>query len=72
MKNQQNRMELYCIKCSKFTSSNNIKAKREIDGKNNICYCCIVCSFKKFETIDEEELSDLLKILNYISNNVSV
>ena len=55
-------MNFYCIKCSKFTKNNNIKIKREIDGKNNYYSRCIDCGFKKFETIKENELSDLLKV----------
>ena len=39
-----------------------IKIKSEIDGKNNFYSRCIDCAFKKFETIDKEELSDLLKV----------
>ena len=50
----------------KFTNNNNIKIKHEIDGKINIYSYCVNCDFKKFETINEDELSDLLKILNYI------
>ena len=34
--------------------------------KDNLYSYCISCGFKKFETIYDEELSDLLKILNYI------
>ena len=59
-------MNLYCIKCSKFTNNNtNIKIKYEIEGKTNLYSHCIECSFKKFETNNNEELSDLLKSLNY-------
>ena len=50
----------------KFTNNNNIKIKHEIDGKINIYSYCVNCDFKKFETINEDELSDLLKISNYI------
>ena len=57
-------MNVYCIKCLKFTN-NNIKMKHEIDGKIDLYVHCIECGFKKFGTIDKEELSDLLKILSY-------
>ena len=50
----------------KFTNNNNIKIKHKIDGKINIYSYCVNCDFKKFETINEDELSDLLKISNYI------
>ena len=46
-----------------FTKDRNIKRKREIDEKINLYFCCIDCGFKKFETIDNEELSYLLKRL---------
>ena len=39
--------------------------KRDLDGKINLYSCCIDSCFKKFEIIDEKELSDLLKV-NYI------
>ena len=45
------------------TKNNNIKLKCEIDGKINPYFCCNDCSFKKFVTIDEEKLIDLLKDL---------
>ena len=50
-----------------FTKINNIKIKRKIDGKNNLYSCCIGCGFKKFATIDEKVISDLLKEVQ--SNN---
>ena len=59
-------MNLYCIQCSKLTSNNNIEIKCDIDGKSNPSYYYSNFGFKKFETIDEEELTNLLKILNYI------
>ena len=40
----------------------NIKIKRQTDGKINIYSRCIDCGFEKFQTIDIEELSDLLKV----------
>ena len=49
-----------------------MKIKREVDGKINLSCYCFGCSLRKFENIDNEELSDLLKNLNYIKNNVSV
>ena len=55
-------MNLPCIKCLKFSYNNNIKIDREI---NRYSYC-IDCSFKKFETIDKEKISDLLESLDYI------
>ena len=53
-------MNLYRIKCLMFTKYNNIKLKHETDGKINVYARCNDCSFKKFATIDEEEISDLL------------
>ena len=35
----------------------------QTDGKINLYSHCIDCSFKKFETIDKEELCDLWKSL---------
>ena len=46
----------------KVYKNNNIKMKREIDGKINLYYWCYDCGFKKFETIDKEEVNDLLKV----------
>ena len=54
-------MSLYCINCSNFANKNGMKIKREINGKMNH-----YSFFKKFETIDKEEINDLLKSLNYI------
>ena len=59
-------MNLYCFKCSKFTNKNEIKIKREIDGKINLYSNCINCGFNKFQNIGEEEISDILKSLNCI------
>ena len=39
----------------------NIKIKREIDVKINFFSRYIDCGFRKFETINEEELSCLLE-----------
>ena len=44
-----------------FAKNKNIKIKRKIDGISNLFSRCIDCGFKKFETIDEEELSYLLE-----------
>ena len=35
-----------------------------MDGEINLYSYCIECSFKKFATIGEEELTDLLKSLH--------
>ena len=43
--------------------SRNIRIKYKIDGKTNLYSFCINCGFKKFESIDEEELSYLLETL---------
>lgn len=51
-------MNLYCIKCLKFTNYNNTKAKREKDGKKNLYSDYTACGFTKIKTIDKEELSD--------------
>ena len=65
-------MNLYCTKCSKFTNKNyNIIIKCDIERKMNLYFHCIDCCFKKIETIDKEELSNLLKNLNYIQHNVT-
>ena len=42
--------------------NNNIQIKNKIDGKINLYFCCIDYGFEKFETIDKEEISDLLKV----------
>ena len=59
------------LKCSKFSNGNDIKIKWEIDGKINLYSDCVECDFKKLTTVNEE-LNDLLKIINYISNIVTV
>ena len=46
-----------------FTKNKNITIKTKIDGKINVYFRCIDCGFKKFETIDEENLIYLLKAL---------
>ena len=56
-------MNFYCIKCLMFTKNNNIKLKFKIDAKINLYSGCIGCGFKKFATIDKEELRDLLRYL---------
>ena len=38
-------MNLYCIKCSEFTKTNNIKTRREKDKKFNIYSQCTQCGF---------------------------
>ena len=53
---------MYCIECSKFTKNSNIKIKDELAGKINLYSSFIECGFKKFETIDKEELSNLLNV----------
>ena len=58
-------MNLYCIKCLKFINNNDIKMKCEIDVKINLYFYCIDFGFKKFATTDEQELSDVLKNLNF-------
>ena len=40
-------MKFYCIKCSKFTKTNNNERKWEINRKTNLCSRCIDCKFKK-------------------------
>ena len=59
-----------CFKCLKFTKSNDIKIKREMDVNINLYSHCIDCGFEHFEAIHKEDLSGLLKILNYMKNNV--
>ena len=46
-----------------FKKSRNIRIKYKIDGKTNLYSFCINYDFKKFESIDEEELSYLLETL---------
>ena len=55
-------MNLYCTKCSVFKKHDNIKIKREKDGKFNLYYRCNHCGFKKFKTINEKEFCGLLKV----------
>ena len=64
MKNQQHKMNLYCLQCTKFTNNNDIKVKHEIDGKISIYYLFIDCGCIKFETIGKEEISFLSKNFN--------
>ena len=52
-----------CIKCLMFAKNKNIKIKREIDGKINLCSCCTYCGFKTFETIYQEKLSYIIESL---------
>ena len=59
-----------CFKSLKFTKSNDIKIKREMDVNINLYSHCIDCGFEHFEAIHKEDLSGLLKILNYMKNNV--
>ena len=54
-------MNRYFIKCLMFTNNNNIKLKQEINGKIILYSHCIGCSFKKFTTINNEEIGVLLK-----------
>ena len=59
-------MNLYCIKCLIFTKRRNFEIKHKIDGNINLYSRCIDFGFKKLETIDKEELIDLLKDLIYL------
>ena len=54
-------MNLYCIKCLMIKKNKNIKIKHKTVEKINLHSRCTDCGFKKFETIDEEELSYLLE-----------
>ena len=49
-------MNLYCIKCLKFTNSDNVEIKHEVDGKINLHSYCFECGFENVENIDREEL----------------
>ena len=51
------------MKYPMFKKSRNIRIKYKIDGKTNLYSFCINCGFKKFESLDEEELSYLLETL---------
>ena len=69
IKIQQHKMNLCSIKCSEVYKQQLNENKTWNWWKINL-YCYFAdCGFKKFETIDKEELSDLLKSLNYILNN---
>ena len=57
-------MNHYCNKCLIFTKSNNIQLKRKRDGKFNHYYRYSGSCFKRFATIDEEEIRNLLNNLN--------
>ena len=46
-----------------FAKNKNIETKQETDGKINLYSPCIDCGFKKFETIDEEELNYILGLI---------
>ena len=48
-----------------FTKKNNIKLKPKIDKKKkiNLYFHCIDCGFKRFDSINKEELRVLLKDL---------
>ena len=54
-------MNLCCIKCLMFTKIK-IFLKSEINRKHHLYSRRIDFNFKTFETIDEEELTDLLKV----------
>ena len=54
-------MNLFCIEYSSFTKQNHIKIKHKKDRKINLYPCCIDCGFKRFESINEKKLSDLLE-----------
>ena len=54
-------MNLYYIKCSKFSSNKDINITREIDEKINLDSYWINAGFKMFETIDEINRINLLK-----------
>ena len=53
-----------------FTENLSSKIKSEKNEKINLYSRCVACGFEIFETIDHEELSNFLKGLNYIKNNV--
>ena len=55
-------MNLYCIKCLKCTNNNNIRIKDEINREINLYSQGIDCVVTKFETIEEKDLNNLLKI----------
>ena len=58
-------MGLYYIKHSKLTNNNNnIKIKCKISRNIILNFHRNGCGFKRFETINKEELSDLFKSLN--------
>ena len=55
-------MNSYCIKCSKFEKSKNIKIKLEVVEIINLYFHGIEYGFENFETVAKEELIDLLTI----------
>ena len=62
VKKQRHKLLYFCcIKFLVFKRNNNIKLYREIDRKINLYSRCIGCDFKMFKTINEEEISILLK-----------
>ena len=65
IKIQKHKLNVYLKKCLKFQNENDIKIKRKVDGKVNL-YFYFKCNFKKFETIDKEDLSGLLEVSIYI------
>ena len=62
IKIQKHKLNVYFKKCLKFQNENYIKIKHEVDGKVNLYSYYFKCNFKKFETIDKEDLSGLLEI----------
>ena len=55
-------MNLYCIKGSNSKKNINVKIKQKIDGKFVLNFCSIDFGCKKYETINKNKLSNLLKI----------
>ena len=52
----------------KIHKNSSIEVKREIDGKINLYSRCIDCVLKKFETVNENKLNDLLKVYTISKN----
>ena len=49
------KMNVYYVKCSKFTKTNNLKMKCKIHEKINFYSCCIGRGFQKFETFEKKD-----------------
>lgn len=67
IKNQKNKLNANLMKCivSKHLKDD-IKIKREVDGKIDLYSDCFNCNFERFRAINKEELSGLFEISIYM------